>query len=364
LKDRTAQFEQEVTPEDCRRFAELSGDWNPLHTDPDHAGESVYGAQVLHGAYSAGLISRLAGMHLPGKDCLLHGMRLRFVSPIIPPAKLRVQGKVVAYSEGNGRVEATVSDRNSDRLYVSASYEFGYHQMAARKDDLQGETPPTSEKEEGKILVTGAGGGVGARLVSLLESEVLTVSRNPETGRIDTDELSRLCGGNSIRAIFHCAWPMPDNKAFIDLVNADQAISEQVSGPLHDIQALASFLASRGEVNAPLILIGSTFASPGRHYYRTPLYALAKSMVPTLTRMLGMELAARQRRCVGVVFDMLDGGMNKGVSTATLQANADRSPWGELGTVEEAASQLHWILENENKLINGAVITLTGGAIP
>ncbi len=364
MKDRSAYFDLEITADECIRFAELSGDWNPLHTDAEHAGKSVYGAQVLHGAYSGGLISRLAGMHLPGKDCLLHSLRLKFVSPIIPPVALRVQGKVVSFSDGNGRVEATVSDRANDHLYVSASYEFGYHQMSGTESIKADTQTPSNGTGSSKILVTGASGGIGEKLVSLLADKALKISRNKTTGRIDIEDLKRQCAGDSISAIVHCAWPMPDNKMFIKLENPDLAINEHIAGPLHDIQVLSSFLAEQWEANAPVILIGSTFASAGRHYFRTPLYSLAKSLVPTLTGILSMELVSSQKRCIGVIFDMLEGGMNKGVSAASLQGNADRSPWGELGSVEDAASQLQWILGNENKLVNGAVITLTGGAIP
>src|SRR5215211_86917 len=45
-------------------FANVSGDWNPLHTDPGHAARTAYRRPVLHGAFSAGLLSRLAGMYL------------------------------------------------------------------------------------------------------------------------------------------------------------------------------------------------------------------------------------------------------------------------------------------------------------
>ena len=73
-------------------FAEISGDWNPLHTDASYASRTSFGRPILHGAYSAGLLSRLAGMYIPGEDCVLHGMHLRFVAPIRPPARLRVYG--------------------------------------------------------------------------------------------------------------------------------------------------------------------------------------------------------------------------------------------------------------------------------
>ncbi len=357
-------FDLSVTPEDCVHFAQLSGDWNPLHTDQQHAAASIYGSQVLHGAFSAGLISRLAGMYLPGKDCLLYGMKLRFVSPILPPASLKVRGQVVAISGDIGRVEASVSDAVSGLIYVEASYEFGSHRMSAPATVPQVMHVSTGEPV---VLVTGASGGLGGALLMKLGGRGLAVQRSIISGRIESKELLGelvAAGQEQVAAIVHCAWPTPDNQRMIDLDEPALAIEQHIAGPLKDIQALAALIANAGVNKAPLILIGSTFAKPGRHYFRMPLYSVGKSMIPGLVDVLSLELGVKERRCLGVVFDMLDGGMNKGCSTVTRQVNADRNPWGELGTVDDAAEQIIWLLNNQSHLINGAILTLSGGSIP
>jgi len=360
-----AQFEVNVAVEDCLNFARLSGDWNPLHTDAAYAAESVYGRQVLHGAFSAGLISRLAGMHLPGKDCLLYGMRLRFIAPILPPVSLLVRGKIVSQANEVGRVDVTISDSATGVVNVEASYDFGYHRIAPKhastlNDDCTAPDQPV-------VLVTGATGGLGSAVIRRLGTRGLAVPRGSITGRFDksslSGELSRV-ENRKIAAIVHCAWPTPDNNRFIALENAERLIEHHIAGPLRDIQFLAALIAQHGQDGAPLILVGSTFAEPGRHYFRMPLYSIAKSTVPTVVEVLALELASTTRRCFGVVFDVLDGGMNKGISNAARQAHADRSPWGELATTDEAAEQIIWLLENQGKLLSGATITLSAGAIP
>jgi NAD(P)-dependent dehydrogenase (short-subunit alcohol dehydrogenase family) len=358
------QFEVTVSKEDALRFADISGDWNPLHTDPVYAATSVYGCQVLHGAFSAGLISRLAGMYLPGKDCLLYGIKLRFVNPILPPATLVVRGKVVMSSSDLSRVKATVSDAATGKLYVDGSYEFNNHRLA---DD----TPVVSEVKsdltsDKVVLVTGASGGLGKAVIRLLGDRGRAVKRNDISGRLESSDIQADIDfkKNNIAAIIHCAWPNPDNGRFIDIENPEFAIEQQLTGPIRDIQVLSSLLASNGIKNAPLILIGSTFAERGRHYFRMPLYSIAKATIPTIVDVLALELASKTKRCYGVVFDVLDGGMNKGISDATRLSNADRSPWGELATTEEAANQVIWLLNNQSKLINGAVLKLSGGSIP
>lgn len=355
-----AHFEVAVSLDDCRKFAEVSGDWNPLHTEQRHAAESVYGRQVLHGAFSAGLVSRLAGMHLPGKDCLLYGMQLRFVRPVLPPATLVVHGNVVASSREMGRVEATVSDAVTGARYVDASYDYGYHRAAgaATKSTVRAE----AKSGEAVILVTGASGGLGSAVMQRLRPSARAAGRNPATGRLDAGVLAE--DGRPIAAIVHCAWPAPDNRRFIDLDEPARAIAHNVAGPLQDIQTLAALLAARGTANAPLVLVGSTFAKAGRHHFRMPLYSIAKSTIPTVVEVLALELASTSKRCFGVVFDVLEGGMNKGISESARLANADRSPWGLLATPHEAAEQVAWLLQNHSRLLSGATLTLSSGSIP
>lgn len=363
MTEEAAHFEVVVTLDDCRRFAELSGDWNALHTDPIHASESVYGRQVLHGAFSAGLISQLAGMYLPGKDCLLYGMKLRFITPILPPANLMVRGRIVSMSSEVSRVEASISNTTSGILYVDASYEFGYHRMLIPVAPVS--TKLISVPVGGPVvLVTGASGGLGSALLRKLGERGQAVARSEVSGRLEIGELTRIAGERQIQAIVHCAWPTPDNSRFIDLENPGLAIEEHVAGPLQDIQSLADLIAHHGNENAALILIGSTFAKSGRHYFRMPLYSIVKSTIPTIVDILALELASKTKRCFGVVFDVLDGGMNRGISEAARLAYADRSPWGELATPDEASEQIIWLLENQSKLISGATLTLSAGSIP
>jgi hypothetical protein len=87
-------------------------------------------------------------------------------------------------------------------------------------------------------------------------------------------------------------------------------------------------------------------------------------MIPTIVEVLAMELAPKDKRCFGVIFDALDGGMNGAISESARVANADRSPWGEVASLDDAAEQIIWLLQNEGKLISGATLTLSAGSIP
>src|ERR1700676_2055835 len=68
--------EHTFTETDVRVFAELSGDYSPLHVDPTYASTTEFGKCVVHGMLLASLFSRLVGMYLPGKHALYVGADL------------------------------------------------------------------------------------------------------------------------------------------------------------------------------------------------------------------------------------------------------------------------------------------------
>jgi NAD(P)-dependent dehydrogenase (short-subunit alcohol dehydrogenase family)/acyl dehydratase len=363
-----ATFEVEVTLADLAAFANLCGDMNPLHNDFSYAKATSYGKQVLHGAFSAGLISRLAGMHLPGRGCLLHSMNLRFISPIFPPARLRVSGRLTASEmRGGGKVDAVVQDAVSSNRYVEATYEFdrsGSERSHAL--DTVNEKSAIGD-DEASIVVTGASGGLGQAVLARLGKRGIGVSRSGVAGAIHARTVQQLAeglAGRSIGSIVHCGWPAPDNERLIAIDHLPQSIEHHVSGPIRDMILLAQLLSKRGKPNALMILIGSTFSEPGRHAYRMPLYSLAKSLIPNLARNLAVELAPSGRRCVAITFDVIDGGMNKAMSRANRVSQADRSPFGRLATPDEAAGQILWLLDNESILATGGTFELSGGSLP
>ncbi len=361
-----AVFEVEVLPDHARAFAEISGDWNPLHTDPSYAAKTTFRVPILHGAYSAGLVSRMAGMHIPGTDCLLHSLQLKFLQPIVPPARLSVRGTLVSERDGKGLVEVTISDARSGLRLVSAKYEYGRHSVIPDAPHAAQEHagPPQGEPI---VLVTGASGGIGRALVMKLRGRGMGFS-SASLGAVSFDRLLELsaaaAAGRPISAIVHCGWPAPDNTRLTRLGDVPAAVQHHLSDPLTQSIALARLLTSRGAPNALLLLVGSTAAYAGRHNFRAPLYSLSKSLLPLLSKILAVELGATGQRCATVVLDVVDAGMSEGMSAQARAAHKGRSPSGTIPTAEAVADQIAWMLENRGLLLSGATISLSGGALP
>lgn len=89
-----AELEWTVTRDDIERFADLSGDSNPLHVDADFARSRGFPDIVAHGYLLGSKVSALVGMLLPGRDCLILEATMAYPMAIHPGDSVRVVGEV------------------------------------------------------------------------------------------------------------------------------------------------------------------------------------------------------------------------------------------------------------------------------
>ena len=78
----SASFTKRITENDINAFAEVSGDFNPIHVDEEAAKKSVFGRRIAHGMLSASFISAVLGMYLPGEGTIYLGQNLKFLKPV------------------------------------------------------------------------------------------------------------------------------------------------------------------------------------------------------------------------------------------------------------------------------------------
>ncbi len=93
------RFRRALTAEDVKAFAEVSGDYNPLHVDEEYAAATPFGRSIVHGMLVGALVSRLIGMHLPGRRCLLLSVSLDFGEPVFPGEEVEIRGVVTGKHE-------------------------------------------------------------------------------------------------------------------------------------------------------------------------------------------------------------------------------------------------------------------------
>jgi acyl dehydratase len=92
----TASVSKTITDDDIHKFADVSGDHNPLHLDDEFARTTRFGRRIAHGMLSASLISSVIANQLPGQGSIYLGQTLQFVAPVFPGDTVTAQVTVVS----------------------------------------------------------------------------------------------------------------------------------------------------------------------------------------------------------------------------------------------------------------------------
>ena len=77
-----ASFSKTVTETDVYLFAGITGDVNPAHLNQEYAKNTMFKDRIAHGVFSAGLISAVIGVQLPGPGSIYMGQTLKFLAPV------------------------------------------------------------------------------------------------------------------------------------------------------------------------------------------------------------------------------------------------------------------------------------------
>lgn len=71
-----------VMEQDVRQFAQISGDFNPVHLDAEYAGSTCFKQRIAHGMLVAGILSAVLGNELPGPGTIYLSQSLHFKAPV------------------------------------------------------------------------------------------------------------------------------------------------------------------------------------------------------------------------------------------------------------------------------------------
>ena len=71
-----------VTDQLVRAFAEISGDFNPIHLDEDFASGTRFGRRIAHGMLSGAFISAVLGFEFRERKIVYLSQTMKFVAPV------------------------------------------------------------------------------------------------------------------------------------------------------------------------------------------------------------------------------------------------------------------------------------------
>jgi 3-oxoacyl-[acyl-carrier protein] reductase len=250
-----------------------------------------------------------------------------------------------------------------------------------------GREPAGPADVDGRVaVVTGAARGIGFAVARLLARAGATVwlSDRDEAAlaaaveRCSKDGLDAhgysadATDPDAVSALFEAA--AADRGVDVVVANAGRMTTGRVRDT--DIEAwdaglrdnlTSTYLTSRAALPAlersrhgRLVLLSSGAAFDPRTAAGT-VYAVAKSGIAHLARLLAVELAGSGVTVNAVAPGAIDTDMSRGLGAEVLEQYAQRSPMGRVGTPDDVANVVLFLASDLGGYVNGEIIRVAGG---
>lgn len=90
-----AQRSLELTALHVQAYAEITGDYNPLHFDPQFAAGTKFGKLVVQGGVTTGLLHALVAMDMPGPGTVFLSQDWKFTAPVFIGDTITAEAEIV-----------------------------------------------------------------------------------------------------------------------------------------------------------------------------------------------------------------------------------------------------------------------------
>jgi len=110
---------KQITDEVVRAFAELSGDYNPIHLDEEFAKTTQFKKRIAHGMISGALISAVLGYEFKERRVVYLSQTLKFTAPVFLDDTVTAMATVINIREDKPIVTLETICRNqTDEIVV------------------------------------------------------------------------------------------------------------------------------------------------------------------------------------------------------------------------------------------------------
>ena len=109
---------KQITDEIVRKFAELSGDYNPIHLDEEFAAKTRFGRRIAHGMISGALISAVLGYEFKERKIVYLSQTLKFTAPVFLDDTVTATATVTNIREDKSfvKLETVCTNQNGETV--------------------------------------------------------------------------------------------------------------------------------------------------------------------------------------------------------------------------------------------------------
>lgn len=393
-----AELSHTVTQADVDAFAELTGDFNPIHIDPEFARATSFGKPIVHGMLTSSFISTMIGMLLPGRGALWMAQTLNFNRPTFVGDTITVRSEVKQASLATRTIICGIEVVNQNGAAV-VSGEATVRLLDDGDPASQQAEAPTRRKSPSirdavdaagsVVLITGGSRGIGAAAARRLAAEGHAVAINYHRSADAAEALAAEIGADGGRAVavaadvadgaavdamfdiveaalgpitgvVHCAAPEPVPQPFANVAweTFEAQFRTQIGGAYHCARrALPAMIDGTG---GAMVFLGSIYGDSAPPPQQAA-YVAAKAGLAGLTRSLAVEYGPQ-----GVRANLVAPGMTNTAMIANLPDKAKmlakmNTPLRRLAEPDDIARVIAFLIGEGGRHITGETIHVSGG---
>lgn len=382
----SAEIKHTITAEDIRKFTDLTGDDNRLHTDAAYAARTSYKKPVAHGMLGASFISTIIGTKLPGDGALWFAQNLEFLLPVRVGDTLTIRANVTKKDDRTKVIELQTDITNQHRQKVTRG--------TAKVKVVEQEPEATTEREgvhPNKVaLVVGGSGGIGSAVCRALAANGFNVAIHYFSNATKANALATeiqgqgreacVCGGDIsnqlevnamvvktlerlgvISVLVNCATENISAIKFSALAWADFELhlNNQILGAFNLVRAIVPQMEKQ-KYGKVIHINSQSLETPSSDWLP---YITAKGALMGFSRALAFDLAPKGIRVNMVSPGMTDTEQIADVPELVRLVTAAKTPLRRLATPSDVAKAVVFLASEQSDFLCGETIRVNGGQV-
>lgn len=113
-----AERKRIITEDDILNYAEITGNYNPIHVDEEYAKKTIFKKRMAPAFLVSSMISAILGTQLPGPGAIYLKQSLEFTSPVRIGDEITARVEVAAKNKTTKTVTMKTTCRNQRNTVV------------------------------------------------------------------------------------------------------------------------------------------------------------------------------------------------------------------------------------------------------
>ena len=367
------------------KFAQFSGDTNPIHLQSGEAKAYGYARPIAHGAILVSLISRAIGMEVPGPGAVWISQFIEWPSPVFVGDDVELTVRIMSISTGANILCLETTAMNQKGTLVMTG------KATVKVSEKIGSVPVENGKTAQVALVMGGSRGIGAAIARVLAAQgysvALTYMESKVQAQAVVNDIRRVGGradlfnvnlSNPVQAadlvkliqkkwgsldlVVHGASPSVQVKKVSELQYADVEPFFQmyIASSLALVEAALPVMVEKKYGRFIFIGTSALFNAPPAGL---GAYVIAKEALWGLVKCLATELGPQ-----GITTNLVSPSLTitdftDYVSVRVKEIEARKSPMRRLATIEDTAHCVAFLASPAASFINGVNMPVIGGPV-